>query len=197
MFNPNSVLQTRKIDVYQRPYVAAAALPANTVGADDAWPVPYVKRGWTDGGVGFTTQQQFTAVNVDQVPDPLYQIGGARTLQIDATLAELDPGNIKLVAGMGTATTTPPTATVLGQDELVIDAGASSLEINTWGLNIAQPLNNLPFRVLIPRGQSTGNIAAKVTPTQKGVANLIVTALPDESFTPSRLMVVRQVTPLA
>lgn len=196
-FDKDNVLQGRGIDIYQEPYVGSAALPANTVSADTDWTAPWAKKGWTDGGVGFSTQQQFAGVSVDQEPDPLYFIGGVREVRITANLAELSPANIKLAAGMGAVTVTPATTTVLGQEELVVGAGAAVPEINTWGLNIKQPVSGLPFRVLIPQGQSTGNLSSTVSPTQKGLAALQVQALPDASFTPARLLVVRKVTPLA
>lgn len=196
MFDKNNVIQTRDITIYQKPYLPNAALPANTVTSPTDWGTPFLKKGWTDGGAGFSTEQTFAGVNVDQVPDALYQVGGARAVRFNAALAELAPSNIKLVAGMGAVAETVGSPTTFGQEELVVSGGASVAEINTWGLNITQPVSGLPFRVLIPMGQSTGNIASTISPTQKGLANLVVTALPDESFSPPRLLVVRKVTPM-
>jgi hypothetical protein len=196
VYDKNNVIQSRDITVYSKPYLPTPALPANTVTSATAWTSPYAKRGWTDGGAGFSTEQSFAGVNVDQIPDALYYIGGARAVRLNAALAELDPDNIQLTAGMGEVTVTPGDEDTLGQSELVVTSGESTAEINTWGLNISQPINGLPFRVLIPQGQSTGNIASTISPTQKGLANLVVQALPDESFTPPRLLVVRKVTPL-
>ncbi len=195
-FDKDNVIQSRAIDVYRAAYAPAAALPANTLNATTDWSAPFAKVGWTDGGAGFSTQQQFAGVSVDQVPDPLYFIGGVREVRITANLAELSPANIKVAAGMGAVTLTPSTATVNGQEELVVGAGAAVPEIATWGLNIPQPISGLPFRVLVPQGQSTGNLSSTISPTQKGLAALQVQALPDSSFTPARLLVVRKVLPL-
>ena len=192
--NPNSVLQGRRIAIWQKDYAANAALPANTV-ASQAAITGYSKRGYSDGGAGFSTEQSRTGVGVDQVASPLYYIDGELSVRMNASLAELDPDNIQLAAGLGEVTDTPGNPTTLGQKELII-SDTSSPEINSWLLDIAQPINGLPFRVLMPRGQSTGGISATVSPTQKGLANLVVTSLPDESFTPPRLLVVRQVTPI-
>jgi hypothetical protein len=196
MSDKNNVLQSRDLTIYHKPYAASAALPANTVGALTDYPSPWVKDGWTDGGVGFQTEQTFAGVFVDQLPDPLYQIGGARSVRLTAALAELSPANIQRVAGMGATTVTVGDPTTLGQEELVVNSGAGTPEIDTWSLNVPQPINGLPFRILVPQGQSTGNLSSTISPTQKGLANLVVTALPDESFTPPRLLVVRKVTPM-
>lgn len=193
--NPNSVLQGRRIKVWQKDYAASAAMPANTVESQAAI-TGYTDRGYSDGGIGFSTEQQRTGVGVDQVAAPLYYIDGELSVRMTANLAELDPDNIQLAAGVGAVTTTAPAVGVRGQVELIVPA-ENSPEINSWLGDIAQPINGLPFRFLIPKGQSTGGISANVSPTQKGLANLVVTALPDESFTPARLLVVRQVTPAA
>jgi hypothetical protein len=190
----NNVIQSRDITVWQKAYASAPALPANTVVAGAAWS-GYTKAGWTDGGAGFSIAQTFNDVGVDQVPDPLYEIFASRTIQLTAALAEISPANIKLAGGAGTVTVTLGDPTTLGQDELVLGTGITP-DINTWGLDIAQPINGLPYRVLVPRGQSTGGVTSTVSPTQKGLANVQVRALPDTTFTPTRILVVRQVTPI-
>lgn len=201
----NAVIQSRDLTLYQKSYAEEPAFPANTVaaGADISG---YTKRQATDGGVGFTAQQDFTGVFIDQRPNRLYSIQGQQTVQINAQLAELTATNMQLATAIGDVETLAATVTAYGHEQLVAGK-VRPPEYNTYLLDVPQPINRLPFRIFVPLGQSEGSVNFTISPTQKGIINLVVSALLDESYEEADfpditdfggiLFIARRVTPMA
>ncbi len=196
----NAVIQSRDLTLYQKAYAEAPEFPEahTTAGADLA---TYTKRQATDGGVGFTANQDSTGVFIDQRPNRLYTIQGQQTVQINAQLAELTAANMQLATAIGEVETLAATVTAYGYEQLVAGAAAGP-EYNTYLIDVPQPINRLPFGIFVPLGQSEGSLNFTISPTQKGIINLVASALLDESYDTEDypggvLFIARRWTPMA
>lgn len=201
----DAVIQSRDLTVFQKAYAEAPTVPtdANIVTATAAPSGSlsgYTKKQASDGGVGFSTQQERTPVYIDQKADRLYSIEGARTVQITAQLAEITPENMQLATGMGEVGTLAASASAYGHEELVVGPPTDP-EYNTYLVTAPQPFSRLPFGVFVSCAQSEGTLNFNISPTQKAIAALVTTALLDESYDPEDydgglLFIARRITPM-
>lgn len=191
--NADEVIQTGDIVVWHKAYAPSAALLADTVlwGADwSGWTDP----GYTDGGIGLNAGAQFNEVRVDQRRDPLWRPFGSRTLEMSFSLAQLSPDNMLVGTGMGSVTTVAPGATARGHEDWIV-GDDSGIDVRSWGADVLQ-FNDEAARFLVPKGQPTGNVNPTINRTQKGLIATTITALLDESFSPPRALVFREVLPM-
>lgn len=196
----NAVIQSRDLTLYQQTYAEGETFPDDTI-APGGTISGYTARKATDGGIGFSTEQNNTPVYIDQRPDRLYTISGARTVQFKGQLAELLPANMLIAAGMGDVDTLAPSATAYGHEDFIVGPPGDP-QYNNVILDVPQPINRLPFRIFGPLVQSEGSLNFTISPTQKGIANYVGTALLDETqdeddFPGGVLFIARRVTPMS
>lgn len=182
----DAVIQSRDLTLFQKSYADAPDVPEDddvvtALATSAATLSGYTKRQATDGGIGFSTQQDRTPVYIDQRADRLYSIEGARTAQITAQLAELTPANMQLATGMGEVSTLAASSSAYGHERLTVGPPTDP-EYNTYLSAAKQPFSRLPFTIFVPCGQSEGTLNLAVSPTQKGIAALVATALLDETY---------------
>lgn len=189
----DQVIQTGDIVVWHKSYAASAALPADTVDWGEDWS-GWTDPGYTDGGVGLNAGAQFGEVRVDQKRDPLWRPFGGRTLEVSFSLAQLSPANLLVGTGMGSVDTVAASATARGHDDWVV-GDDEGVDTESWGADILQ-FNDEAARILVPKGQATGNINPTINRGQKGLIAATITALLDESFSTPRALVYREVTPM-
>lgn len=181
----DAVIQSRDLSLFMKSYAEEATVPTDADMVDAVETAAstlsgYTRKQATDGGVGFSTQQDRTPVYIDQRPDRLYSIEGARTVQITANLAEMTPQNQQLATGMGEVETVVASATAYGHERHVVGPPTDP-EYNTYIIVAKQPFSRLPFWTFVPCGQSEGTLNYNISPTQKGIAALVATALLDET----------------
>ena len=104
------------------------------------------------------------------------------------------PGQPRL-AEQGAVTTQAAASGTRGYDQYAV-TGSVTDEYNTWGIDAQQPADGEPFRLVAWKGLATGGLQS--TLGQRATAAQIpveVTALPDDSVTPARILTMRKYTP--
>jgi hypothetical protein len=186
----NEVIQTGDIVVWYKTYATGADFPADTVTWGEAW-AGFTDLGYTDGGVGLNAGAQYSEVRVDQKRDPLFRPFQSRTLEITMQAAQLSPATILVASGMGAVSTHAPNATARGHNDWTV-GDDSGTPYRTWGYDLLQ-FNGEAARLLVPKGQATGNVNPTISRTQKGLVTAQITALLDDTFDPSVAMIFREV----
>ncbi len=179
-------------DLYVAPYLDTNDFPADTVDFGTVWGAPYDGVGYTQEGISFNLSVDRGEIPADQVLDPLFRPITGRTITLGANLIEFTPGNLKLGLGQGAVDTVAPGAGARGYDEYEVTANVTD-EYNAWGVDAQQPADGEPFRLIAWKGLATGGLAA--TLGQRATAARIpveVTALPDDSVTPARILTMRK-----
>lgn len=150
--------------------------------------------GYTQEGLTFNMSTERGEIVADQVLDPLFRPITGRSVSISGNLIEFTAGNLKLAMGQGAASTTAPSSGVRGYDEYALTANFID-SYHTWGIDAEKPSNGQPFRILLWKGLATSALQSAVG--QRDTAARIpleITALPDDSATPARILTIRDYT---
>lgn len=189
-----AVVATREFWTWSAPWASATNdIPADTVDWGADWAASWVARGYNTGGLGANANLQRGTINVDQEFDPITRPVTSRAITLETNLAELTPANLQLASGMGTLTAVAQGSGTRGNNDLMIGSDISD-QYYSWGYDIKQP-DGEAFRFVVFKGLATGSPNIKVTPDAPAAVALQVTALPDSSWSPTRIMRVRDVLP--
>lgn len=190
----SAVLATRVMHVYYAPFNATNTFPLDTVNLDVDWGAPWVKVGFTDGGLTANINMTRADITVDQLLDPVLHPVTGRSITFTTDLAESVVNALNLAVPMGSIATVAPGVGTKGHDSLVI-SGVPTDIYNSWGFEAAQQ-NGEPLRGIIWKGLGTGSPAPSFGQADtKAVVALEVSALPDSSTTPARIAEFRSVIP--
>lgn len=190
--------------LYSTPHDADNAFPAATVDYGTAWgtpagppaqPAAWEERGYTQDGINLNMTVDRDEIGADQVLDPLFRPITGRDVMISTNLIEMTAANLNLGLGQGTVTTTAPGVGTRGYDEFDLTATVSD-QYNSWGIDAEQPADGEPFRAIIWKGLASGGVDTsfgnRSTAAQIGIE---MTALPDDSVSPTRIMTIRDYVP--
>lgn len=188
-----NVVQSRDIVVFDAPYSASNAMPANSA-AGTAWGAPYRDVGYTEGGVGFAIGTSYEDVNVDQEIDPIGVIASGRDIRIRASLAEFTLANLQAAVGQGTLATVAAGAGTRGNTDLAL-SNTIAVAYRTVGFEVKHGLgDNEAIRVMAWRGQSRAAVEAAFAAGAKAVIPLELQAFPDPNNA-NRVMTIRDIIP--
>lgn len=193
MADANAVISGRNYLVKSAPWASSVVMPADTIAYGTAWGSTWVDNGYTTGGLHFNLNLTRGEIRVDQEFDPILRPITGRTVTMTTSLAEMTPANIQLASGMGTLTTVAAATGVRGHTDLSIDSSITDI-FTSFGFDIRQP-DGEAFRVVAYKAIAAGNPNPAFTPDNAAAIALEVSALVDTSTTPSRVALVRDVSP--
>lgn len=178
---------------------AATILPADTVayGAAITTPVAFTDVGYTDGGLGLSTNINRTDIRVDQEYYPVAQPIDTQEFTMNTSLAEMTALNVQRTTGLGTLTSLAAISGTRGHDNLAINSSRTET-YNAWLFEVQQP-DLEAFRMLMYRGIVTGSPSPQFTATDPATLDLEVTALVDTGYTGyagvGRIALISDITP--
>lgn len=200
MASATNVIAGRQFRALTATYnVLAAIIPADTVayGAAITTPVAMTDVGYTDGGLGLSTNINRTDIRVDQEYYPVAQPIDTQEFTMNTSLAEMTPLNIQRTTGLGAITSLAAISGTRGHDDLTITSTRTET-YSLWMFEVQQP-DLEAFRILMYRGIVTGSPSPQFTATDPATLDLEVTALVDTGYTGyvgvGRIALIRDITP--
>lgn len=192
MANADAVIATRAFKILYKTFDAANALPADTVGYDDAV-TGFTDIGYTSGGLTLGVDQTRNEIRVDQeffpVQNPITEVN----VTLGSELAEMTPANFKIATGLGTITTVAAASGTEGHDLLTINSNFTD-QFNTILARIKQP-NGEVFDVALWKALATGSVSTTFAPDNPATIAVEWSGLVDTSTSPGRIASVNRVTP--
>ena len=195
MPNAQAVYAGRNVRLYDAPWADDLDLPANTVAWGTAWGAPWGERGYTQEGVTTTMTIDREEIDVDQVLDPVLMPASGRNISMATNLAEFTGDNLLRGLGQGTVDTTAPGVSTRGYTDFILDATIGE-DFRGWGMDFQKPYDGEAIRQIGYRGMAVGDVeytAGQVDDNLK--VPLEVRFLPDDSVSPARIFLVRDMIP--
>lgn len=193
MADATAVVAGRQFWVWEDDWAAANALPPVTILYGQPL-TGYNKLGYTSGGLGMAWNLQRGTINVDQELEPVMRPVQSRELTLDSNLAEFTPDNILLATGQGSIDRVPAGPAARGSETLNITSDVVE-KYKTVIFDIQQQ-NLEALRIAAWRSIATGSPSPRIEPTNPAVIVYQVSALPDSSTTPARIVAVERVLPM-
>ncbi len=201
-FDQTKIIAGRDFKVYRVPFSTTNIIPANTIAYGTAWGTPsgqsaaYVEVGYTSGGLHFHIEINRGEIRVDQEVDPVLRPVTGRNMSLNSNLAEFTPANIQVGAGQGTISTVAAGGGLRGYDDLDI-TGVVADNYYTIGYDILHQGDSEAFRIIGWKMQPGGGVTGDITPTDAALVQMNMTAFPDTSTDPDRILKIRDLTPIA
>jgi hypothetical protein len=201
-FNQAAIIAGRDFKVYRVPFSTTNIIPADTVtyGTDWATPAgqsaPWQEVGYTVGGLHFTIAITRGEIRVDQEVDPVLRPVTGRDMRLNSNLAEFTPANIQVGAGQGTITSVAAGGGLRGHDDLDI-TGVVADNYYSIGYDIKHQGDLEAFRIVGWKMQPEGGVTGDVTPEAAALVQMNMSAFPDTSTDPDRILKVRDISPIA
>jgi hypothetical protein len=194
-FDAESVYASRDVILYRADYAATTDLPDDDVDWGDDWGAPWVQMGYTQDGVMFSITTDRGAINVDQELDAVLRPITGRDITLSSNLAQFTVENMQAATGQGDITALAPTALLKGHNLYEFTSVARDL-YGSWAADFRKNYDGEPLRVFLPKGLPTGAVE---TTMGNAEANLQipfeVSALPDTSVSPARILNILEVLP--
>lgn len=190
----DKLIAGRNAKYFMAPYSSGVTvLPANTVLWGTGWGGSWVDVGYTQDGLTLTIETETGEIFVDQVEDAMRRPVTGRTIMVETNLAENTLANMQRAVGYGAIATNAAGSGTRGDDTLTITAG-SKPTIYAFGADIQDDESTEAVRFVIYRGQATGSVASTFGMSDANAqVPLQITALPDPTTSPARLLAVRHV----
>jgi hypothetical protein len=201
-FNQAAIIAGRDFKVYRVPFSTTNIIPADTVTYGTAWGTPagqsaaYVEVGYTVGGLHFLIEITRGEIRVDQEVDPVLRPVTGRNMNLNSNLAEFTPANIQTGAGQGTITTVAAGGGLRGHDDLDI-TGVVADNYYTIGYDILHQGDGEAFRIIGWKMQPGGGVTGDITPEAAALVQMNMSAFPDTSTDPDRILKIRDISPIA
>lgn len=192
----DKLIAGRNAKYYMAPYESGTTvLPASSVTWATGWSSPWTNVGYTQDGLTLSIETETGGIFVDQVEDAMRRPVTGRTIMVETNLAENTLANMQRAVGYGAIATNAASSGVRGDDTLTITAG-SKPTIYAFGADILDDESTEAVRFVIYRGQATGSVTSTFGMADANAqVPLQITALPDPTTSPARLLAVRHVIP--
>lgn len=194
MADVTKVVAGRNVILYSEPWLAANVLPLDTVSWGTTWGGTWVDMGYTQEGIEFELSVDRSEIYVDQEMDAILRPITGRGVVLRSTLAEFTPAHVQLGIGQGAVTSVAAGTGTRGHDDFDLTSTVAD-QFNSWGFDVLNPGDNEAIRVIGYRCLATGGMTTGFGKADDNAKIPIeVSALPDSSTTPSRILKIRDIS---
>lgn len=194
MADVTKVVAGRNVILYSIPWASSVALPADTVAWGTTWGAGWVDMGYTQEGIEFELSVDRAEIYVDQELDAILRPITGRGVVMRSQMAEFTPAHVKLGIGQGAVTSLAAITGTRGHDDYDLTSTVAD-QFNAWGFDILNPGDNEAIRTIGYRCLATGGLTSGFGKADDNAKIPVeVSALPDSSTTPSRILKIRDIS---